>query len=299
MKTLIKQVFAASCFLAFAGQASMAVDAVEPIALNRPFDLRVIESGHSLTDPIPPMLEGMIRAAGGPAVTITKSTIPGSPMEWRWNNAPEFDPDARADIGDYQILVLTERVALSGTMPWHNSQGEALRWLTHAWENGDGGKGAETILYATWIDLGSGPDFDNPYKDPEAHIPFRQRLDLELAGWEEIATSANANRPTGAPELRMIPGPVIMAAAYDDIAAGAAPGLSDMAELFADGIHVNDLGAYLISLAHYAVIYGRDPRGLPANIGQQTPPDAATATWMQDLVWRVVTSYPGTGVVAE
>jgi hypothetical protein len=297
MTSIYKQLLAASCLLALAVPSGFAAERVEPIALNRPFDQRVIESGHSLTDPIPAMLEGMIRAAGGPSVTVARSTIPGSPMEWRWNNAPEYGPDAKAVIGDYQILVLTERVSLSGTMPWHNSTTEALRWFKHAWENGDGGKGAETILYASWIELSSGPDFDNPYNDPEGHVPFRERLELELARWEEIAASVNANRPQGSPEMRMIPGPVIMAAAYDDIAAGTAPGLTKMADLFADDIHVNDLGAYLISLAHYAVIYGRDPRGLPANIGQKISPDAATAAWMQDLVWRVVTSYPGTGIV--
>ncbi|KKB77283.1 hypothetical protein VW29_18080 [Devosia limi DSM 17137] len=299
MKSIRKQWFAASCLLAMAAPAGIAAERVEPIALNRPFDLRVIESGHSLTDPIPAMLEGMVRAAGGPAVTVARSTVPGSPMDWRWNNPPEYGPDARAVIGDYQVLVLTERVSLSGTMPWHGSSAEALRWFNHAWENGDGGKGAETILYASWIDLRSGPDFDNPYNDPEGHVPFRQRLELELARWEEIAASVNANRRKDAPEMRMIPGPVIMAAAYDDIAAGKAPGLTDMAALFADDIHVNDLGAYLISLAHYAVIYGRDPRGLPASIGQQTPPEPATAAWMQDLVWRVVTNYPGSGIAPQ
>ena len=98
--------------------------------------------------------------------------------------------------------------------------------------------------------------------------------------------------------MRLIPGALIFAEVYDAIAAGTAPGLGDISDLFADHIHLNDTGAYLIALSHFAVIYGRDPRGLPSNIGRRSPPSPETAAWMQDLVWRIVTSYERTGVAA-
>lgn len=299
-----KALWAFALAVALVGQLTGSVvaagtDGKNVVTLPRPFQTRVIESGHSLTDPIPDALQGMIRAAGGPEVVIARSTIPGSPMEWRWNHAPEYGPDARKEIGRYEVLVITERVSLSGTMPWHKSESEGLRWFNHAWENGDGGKGAETILYATWIGVDSGPDAVNQYKDPDGFIPFRDRLPIEMAGWEKIAAYVNANRPKGSPEMRMIPGPLIMAQAYDDIAAGKAPGLTKISDLFLDDIHVNDLGTYLITLAHYAVIYDRDPRGLSNNVGLKNPPSPETAAWMQDLVWKIVTTYKGTGITAK
>ena len=266
-------------------------------AAERPLSLRVIQSGHSLTDPIPDPLQAMIRAAGFRGQTVARSTVPGSPMDWRWNNAPGYGlPDARHAIADYDVLVLTERVSVHVTIQWHNSLDQALTWFNHAWTEGNGGKGAETILYATWVGIDSGPDAANPYNDPQGFIPFRERMDLEMEGWQSILDHVNANRVAGSPPMRMIPGPLLMAELYDAIARGEVPGVTDIAELFSDDIHLNDLGAYYIALAHYAVIYNRDPRGLPNRLGMATSPSRELAAWMQDTVWRVVSSYDGSGV---
>lgn len=267
-------------------------------ATKRPFSARVIHSGHSLTDPIVPILDAMVAAVGqqeARARDIARSTIPGSPMEWRWEHRNEYGPDARYDIADYELLVITERVSLSNTVEWHNSGNMAVRWFTHAWTEGNNGKGAETILYATWVDTNSGPEFENPYKDPEAHFTFRERMPLEMSRWQDIADQVNAERPTGSPPMRVIPGPLIMVAVLDAIAAGKAPGLERIEDLFRDMIHPNDQGAYLISLAHLAVIYGVDPRTLTSGLGGFDVPDPATADWMKQLVHDVLRNYPDAG----
>lgn len=261
-------------------------------ANERPLNMRIIQSGHSLTDPIPGPLRAIIRAVGGRAAVVDPSTIPGSPMDWRWNNAPGHGlPHARAAIKDYEVLVLTERVPLSATLPWHNSLEQALIWHDHAWAEGNDGKGAETILYATWVGIDSGPDAANPYNDPEGLIPFRDRMDLEMRGWEQILDYVNQNRAVGSPPMRMIPGPLLMVAIHDAIQTGEVPELSDMADIFSDDIHLNDLGAYYIALAHYTVIFNRDPRGLSNRLGVQRSPSPALADWMQETVWRVISDY--------
>ena len=264
----------------------------------RPLNLRIIQSGHSLTDPIVPMLDAMVAAIGGAEArgrVIDRSTIPGSPLEIRWNEPPTGLPDARHDIADYALVVLTERVSLANTKPWHASEDYALRWVRHAWEQGNGGAGAESVLYATWVDTDSGPGFDNPHNDPEGDIPFRDRLPLEMTRWQTILDHVNANLPDGAPPMRMIPGPLIMAAAYDAIAEDRAPGLTRIEDLFSDTIHVNAAGAYLIALAHLGVIYGRDPRDLPHGMGRTEVPPPETAAWMQSLVHDVLRAHPDTG----
>lgn len=267
-------------------------------AQTRPFSARVIHSGHSLTDPIVPVLDAMVVAIGRQEArgrAMARSTIPGSPMEWRWDHRSTDGPDARSDIADYDLLVITERVSLSNTVPWHRSGEMALNWFTHAWTSGNHGKGAETILYATWVDIDSGPDFANPYKDPEAHLTFRARLPLEMAQWQQIADHVNTARPSGAPPLRVIPGPLIMAAVYDAIAAGTAPDLTKIDDLFSDMIHLNHQGAYLISLAHLAVIYNVDPRKLTSGLGGIRTPSPATAAWMKQLVHDILRAYPDAG----
>lgn len=259
----------------------------------RPLDLRIIQSGHSLTDPIPPLLRDLAIAAGAPVdIQIERSTSPGSTMDYRWSHGP--DPgmqDARHDIGGYDLLVLTERVPLPDAMRRHNSVGRALEWLRHAHRYGDEGKGAPTMLYASWVDISSGPGYANPYNDPEGNIPWRQRLELEFARWIEIAEIVNRHRTPGAAPMDIIPATLVMAAAYDAIAGGGAVGIDDLGQLFSDDIHLSGAGAYLVALTQFASIYDRDPRGLPVPSGIEAEVKPATARWMQDLVWNVVQNY--------
>lgn len=284
-----------------AGLAALPVlnsGAVRADPVQRPFNLRMVMSGHSLTDPVPHPLEILVKAAGGQqsrGMAIDLSTIPGSPAEHRWQNDLNLPVDARRDIAKYDLLVLTERVAVRSTLEAHQADRIALTWLQHAWKKGRGGKGAETVYYASWISLDSGTPSEWDWTEDQK-IPFRKRLDVEMAAWQSIADFVNANRPSGSPPMRVIPGPKIMAAVYDAIKAGTAPGLSRMQELFEDDIHVNAKGAFLVALAHYAVIYGRDPREIPGLRGEAGWPSAAQQAWMKDLVWDVVRAYPDSGL---
>lgn len=264
----------------------------------RPFDLRVIMSGHSLTDPIPIPLTAMVQAAGGAAaegMRIDADTVPGSPIEIRWNERGRT-PDAREDLANYDVLVLTERVPVRSAMQWHRTKELSLDWFNLAWTSGNGGRGAETVLYASWISTTSGPGNQDAYDSEEQTIPFRERLELEMGSWQEIADHVNRSRVEGSPPMRAIPGPLVMAAVYDAIAAGTAPGLTAMTDLFEDSIHVNYLGGFLIALAHFAVIYGRDPRSIPDLRGEGNWPSRDQADWMKQLVWDVVRAYPDSGL---
>lgn len=287
-----------------AGLAALPALAAAPVLAGtdprRPFNLRVVMSGHSLTDPIPDPLSTMVQAAGGAearGMVIDASTIPGSPAEHRWQNDLNLAIDARRDMKNYDLLVLTERVSVRSTMLWHHSHDIALTWFRHAWKTGNGGRGAETVFYASWISVDSGPGNEDGYDHPDERlIPFRERLDLEMDAWQDIADHVNRNRPKGSPPMRVIPGPKVMAAVYDAIEAGTAPGLTAMRQLFEDNTHVTAKGAFLIALAHFAVIYGRDPRTIPPLRGKSGWPSPDEAEWMKALVWDVVRAYPDSGV---
>jgi hypothetical protein len=265
-----------------------------------PFNLRIVMSGHSLTDPLPGPLGTIVKAAGGAATRGMKldiSTIPGSTARLRWEPDVSLPVDARRDIAGYDVLVLTERVPVRSALQWEDAREVARKWVDHAWTSGNGGKGAATIYYASWVDIRSGPGNTDDYDMPdERQIPFRERLDLEMGSWQEIADFVNQNRPDGSPPMRVIPGPKLMAAVFDAIAAGTAPGLGAMQDLFEDTIHVNAKGAFLIALAHFAVIYGRDPRTAPALRGEPGWPNAEQQVWMKALVWDVLRAYPDSGL---
>lgn len=264
----------------------------------RLFSTRVIHSGHSLTDPIVPILDAMVAALRQHETrtgNMARSTIPGSPMDWRWKHRKDYGPDARYDIANYDLLVITERVPLSNTVEWHNSGDMAVKWFKHAWKFGNDGRGAETILYATWVNINSGAGSENPHNDPEAHLSFRERMPLEMTLWQDIADQVNEERPAGSPPMRVIPGPLIMTAVYDAIVAGSAPEIEKFEDLFIDMVHPNYQGAYLIALAHLAVIYGTDPRTSISGLGGVEVPHPATAEWMKQLVHDVLRNYPDSG----
>lgn len=265
--------------------SSSAASADASLATNR-----ILQSGHSLTDNIIEPLVDLIRSAELHGSVVGKSTIPGSPMDWRWRNtAHPLDARDVAVMAAHDTLVITERVPLSGTMQWHASDDWAVKWCQHAWNHGAEGQGGRCILYATWVNIDSGPGFDNPYNDIEGHIPFRERLPLEQARWNKIQDAVNAARPEGTSEVVIIPGPAIMALAYDAILAGEAPGIDSIDDLFEDAIHLNGLGGYLIAAAHYAVIFDADPRDLSQVVPLRGGPDPTQARWMQDIVWQALT----------
>ncbi|NBE06559.1 hypothetical protein [Paragemmobacter ruber] len=270
-----------------------------------PMTVMQVHSGHSLTDayntnPWPGRLILATEKIRGtrPHDTIFNSTIPGSPLHWRWNNRNEYGVDARHDIGRFELLVTTEGVPFTTDDETFRNDTLAYldRWVAHAWKEGNQGRGAELMLYSTWNTwkyAGPIPDYD-----PEGDVPFRERLNRDGARWEEMQDSANANRPEGMPPIYMIPGHRLMMRIYDDIEAGKAPhGLTSIGDIFADEIHLNDKGQYAITMLVYAVIYQRNPRELPDRLA--VPEDtlsAAQARYFKTIAWEVATTYDRTGV---
>ena len=269
-----------------------------------PVTVMQIHSGHSLSDtygsaPWPgrlTMATDTVREAR-PYDTIFRSIIPGSPLRWRWENASS-EPDARQNIDQFELLVTTESVPLSVDEQYFTSGTLHFLdlWVDHAWKNGNGGKGAEVMLYSTWVPWqNSGTQSEN---DAQASIPFRQRLDIEGAHWEKMQDNANANRPEGMPPIYMIPGHRLMMRIYDDIAAGKAP-LTSIGDLFSDTIHLNGVGQYAITTLVYAVIYQRDPNSLPDKLVDEDTLSPEQARYFKQIAWEVAKGYNRSGVPAD
>lgn len=271
-----------------------------------PFDVKQIHSGHSLTDPLfyphwPGQYVNLMNHVLGywAEDLIGKSTIPGSPLGWRWDNPPCCGaPDARHDIDDWEVLCITERVPLlyegGSTQSWYiqgiQEQRENLSlFVNNAWQNGNAGAGTPTLLWTTWTNI---DDSDGPWRD---------MLDILGEEWENMQDYANDHKPALAPPVYLIPGHKMMARLYDDIAEGLVPGISDISEFFSDNIHTNEYGAYAIAMIHYACLFNTSPVGLPHNLLPGADPGVAVpspalATYLQEMIWEEVTAYPRTGI---
>ena len=216
--------------------------------------------------------------------------VPGFAEE---NAHDRFRPAGEAiDSGDYPVVVLTEMVEIRDAIRYFDSPRHLALWANRIRA---ARPDARIYLYETWHQL----------NDPEGLLT---RIDADRVLYWEGALLRQAKGRADVGTIHVIPGGQVKAAVVRAIEAGQVPGLSQREDLFAtdaggqpDPIHFNDLGAYLMALTHYAVIYHRNPLGLPQDLRRAdgsriTPIDSQTAAALQSIVWQVVTGYAATGV---
>jgi hypothetical protein len=82
------------------------------------------------------------------------------------------------------------------------------------------------------------------------------------------------------------------------VIAGQAPGIAKQSELFTDVLgHVNEPIKVLNAYCHFAVIYHRNPTGLPVPTVLAARPEAEKLNrLLQELAWNAVVNHPLSGV---
>lgn len=285
------------------GDAAMAAFYATP-AQPPAYPLNVFHLGHSLVGrDMPAMLAQLadagLRPGSGLGHTHASQLGWGATLKGHWgdteiagfdteNDHPQFRPAREAlASGTYDALVLTEMVEIRDAITYFDSADYTHRWARRAW---DANPRTRVYLYETW----------HPLDDPAGWLT---RLDRDLPRhWEgEILRVALASPGMDRP-IHLIPAGQVMARFIRAVEArGGVDGLSVPEDLFADSIHVNDLGAYLVALTHYAVLYGRNPVGLPRQLlradgSPAVAPGPEAALLMQETVWETVTRQPLTGV---
>ncbi|RYD70809.1 MAG: hypothetical protein EOP84_26040 [Verrucomicrobiaceae bacterium] len=266
--------------------------------------MRVFHIGHSLVGrDMPAMLEQLAgpghdhRSQLGWGASLKSHWEPDVPISgFEQENAHARYQDATEALrsGLFDALVITEMIGLKAAIKYHDSPTYIREWTRFA---RDARPTTRVFLYETW----------HPLDDPGGWL---QRLDDDLARlWEgELLAKAMAHGDIGGP-IHVIPAGQVMAEFVRRVEkSGGLPGLSSRDDLFLiaqngtrDNIHINDLGSYLVALTHYAVLYHRNPLGLPhallrADGSAADAPSAEVARVMQEVVWEVVTNYPKTGV---
>ena len=103
----------------------------------------------------------------------------------------------------------------------------------------------------------------------------------------------------------VVPAGQAVIALREKIIAGQAPGLKMQTDIFTDGLgHPKAALSVLIAYAHFAVIYRKNPTGLPvpqALASLKLPGDDATALnkLLQQLAWDAAIHHPLSGVKAD
>jgi hypothetical protein len=255
--------------------------------------------GHSLVGRDMP---AMLAAAAGHAYASQLGWGASLRDHWRGevrgfaeeNAHPAFRPAGEAlDGGTYDAVIFTEMVELRDAIRYHDSAATLALWAARAHA---GNPDARLYLYETWHRL---DDSDG----------WLARIDGDLDRLWRARVLTPAVARSGLP-IRLIPAGQALAAAVRAAEAGQVPGLTRREDFFAltpdgavDPIHLNATGAWLVAMAHYAVLYHRSPAGLPGVLpradgtpGATLAPETAQA--LQAIVWQVVIAESLTGVAA-
>lgn len=269
--------------------------------------MRVYHLGHSLVGHDIP---AMVQQLAGVGHVYESQLGWGTPLKAHWEpdevingfdnmNSHPRHRDARTAVasGDYDAVVLTEMVEIKSAVAYFDSWKYLRNWAASAWQ---ARPETRVYLYETWHKI----------TDPEGWLT---RLDRDLGMYWETEILARAlNNDDLALPVYVIPAGQVFAAFVRALEIrNGVDGVTGKEDLFGiredgtqDPIHLNDIGAYLVALTHYAVLYHRDPTGLPhallkANGSSAEAPGPEAARLMQEIVWDVVTSYPKTGVAPQ
>jgi len=292
-----------------------------------PFNVKQLHCGHSLTSPLfmpwPGQYVEAVADENSMAgwqimdVMVGSAALPGAWMYMHWNytSSPCWPTcyatncNPRAEISNWELLVITENFQGPADFDVNQSPTHLTNFVNNSWLYGNDSTGAETMLWTNWPALDGTPYYApfNVYgftENATTYAGFRALLDFmenegvdNEGGWQGMQDSANANRVVGCPPVYIIPGNRMMARFYDDIQASLVPGITDMAQIFTDGVHTNDTGSYMVSMIHYACIFGTSPVGLSNQLHASCDIDSTLALYIQNMVWDVVTNYPRSGVV--
>ena len=243
----------------------------------------VLMVGHSLFGGNTGLLtESALRQMVGPSVVETQ-IINGASLAYNWDNSAKAEGvDARARLAarPADVLILTEAVPVAGHVKWSDTAGNVAKFAGLAREaNPD----VRVYLFEGWPSRD--PD-KSPKDDPDAKLPWRERLVKDLPLWQAAARDG----------VQIIPAGQAFARLDDEIAAGKVPGINRLDEMFSDDIHLNGKGQYFAAMVIAAAVAGKSPEGLPAKLTRAWVSRDAhltdeQATALQAVAWAAVSGY--------
>lgn len=261
--------------------------------------LRVYFIGNSVTDQINyGGLDAMAEAQGHTHLW-GRHMIPGAPLEWIWdhpadgfqelpyglypNALPNYEWDAISlqpfdrllehdldDAGNFIDLALTNAV-----------NADCQFYIYSRWprKNADGSLDYDAL----WLrEYTGGWDNTNETRDY----------------FETLTYALRDAYPTLAKPILMVPVGDVLYELNQRMKASQVPGFADVCDVYADGIHFNNVGQYIAGTTYFATLYKEDPTGLPvpSNYGTIDPNVVAQ---IQDAVWHVVNGHEFSGVVRK
>lgn len=264
----------------------VAAAAAEPVA--------IFHVGNSLTDQAYGMHD--IAQARGHQTKFGRHMIPGAPLDWLWNHRAEGFREPGTAAAD-EILRSGRWDALILQPFGHAAADEAEAGGNYAAAAYQGNPLCQVYVFANYPEIG-----ENRARAGDWEKRWLSDTDRKgRAHFEKVAETISARFPDKKP-VRIIPVGEAMYQLHLRMQAGKVPGFRQIADLYADGVHLTSEGKYLEAVTHYATIFQDDPHGvITAGLRFWKAPyevDESFARIVWDVVWEVVMRDPKTGVTA-
>ncbi len=283
--------------------------------------LRMYYLGNSLTDEL--KYERFVELAreGGAELVWGRHMIPGAPIRWLWSATNGF---SERPYGPWPTALREYEWDVVTLQPFNPFDSEFPHARLFCAEIAKRSPAAEVLIYAQWPGRGRGADWELAFAGrtdagraagPDSYAvraaavpaPWRERLaERSLRNeYELIVVSLNAERAMPRP-VRLIPVGHVMQLLGQKMRAGLVPGYRTPWDFYSDGIHVNNVGSYIVACTFYATIFRRSPLDLPLAGYQGRPGEGADgvhitaemARMVRESVWEVVATHPLCGVTS-
>ena len=251
--------------------------------------------GNSLTDTKNGQLDPICKSAGKSGFVYIRSTIPGAPTDWLWDHPGQAmgEPDYRTVFsGRAPIAHLFTQPFAGHCRDVDNESQYSGKFYTLCRQNSPN---VQLWLYQQWPST----SLDDCWSKGQvlgmtAANNFVDAICNHLTYFEAVRTKMAGMFPDK--PIRIVPAGLAMAKLKIEVEAGRVPGATNFISLCfsGDGLHLNDGGAYIVCLVHYACIYGESPEGRVT--WKPSSMSAEQAEAFKRIAWLVASDYPHTGL---
>jgi hypothetical protein len=271
--------------------------------------LRAYFVGNSVTDTIRYNGLAKLAASRGRTLTWGRDMIPGAPLSWLWEHPA--DGFRQEPFGLYPKAL--------ADYPW-----DALS--LQPFDRHLDGKDGDLATARNFIDLAlkRSPEVQvyiysrrprrDQAKDGSLTLGYKAKWERKYTGnwdgtnetrdyFEKLVAELRKAYEGRARPVLLVPVGDVLLELDERMKAGEVPVYSDIAQVYVDGIHLNNVGSYAVGTTFYATLFRDDPRGLTAEPYNETLDpqkdrriDEALAGVIQEAVWAVVSRHPLAGV---
>ena len=281
-------------------------------------ELRVYHIGNSVTDAIHYKSLQQMARANGDTYVYGRHMIPGAPLQFIWDkpetgfkeNPYGYYPTALKDY-EWDVITLQPFDRQLDSKDGFGDLPHCKKFIDLALPKSPG---VQVYVYERWPRRKEKVK-NNPSSGYEP-FDYQQQWQRKYTGkwdgsnetrnyFEQLTKALLDAYPKLEKPVLMIPVGEVLFELDKRIKAGKVPGLESIEALYVDGIHFNNVGAFIAGTTFYATMFKTDPRGVdaraygPGKSEKDKPIAPELAKAVQDVVWEVVSTHPLAGVKGE